>query len=458
MKKGWKLICVFGVCIMCLAGMVSELAITAHAAAEEEETAIGDTKDKPQPGGTYELDGIIYKLYNGVGGIEAEVVSYIADRLADKVELPEAIIVKETKLPVTAVSDGAFQNAPVTRLSFPAAIISFGKNIIAGCSKLDVLENRSAVPFILPENLEREGYYFRYWRNSNYEEIHSIAGGSAYTLYTNYKYTLVFDSNGGSPVDSVTAYAYQCAKAPADPVREGYTFAGWYTSPYFSEESKWDFAKDYRNYPTTVKLFAKWKKNTKTSYQVASVSGFKVKSRRKNGLTLTWKRLSGVTGYQLYMYNNEKKDFELYTSTADCSDNTVTVYGLDAGKTYQFQVRAYSLIDGKRRHGEFTQILKTVTKPDKPTNIKLKSSKKKQVRVSFQKVKSCSGYELQISTKKSFSKKNTRTYKLGKGAKSKTVKKLKSQKKYYIRMRAYITFQGKTYYGAYTAKRRIICK
>ena len=70
----------------------------------------------------------------------------------------------------------------------------------------------------------------------------------------------------------------------------------------------------------------------------------------------------------------------------------------------------------------------------------------------------CSGYELQISTKKSFSKKNTKTYKLGKGAKSKTIKKLKSKKKYYVRIRAYVTYQGKTYYGAYSKKRKITCK
>lgn len=481
MKKRYRLLYGFWVCFICLWSMVSGAAITIQAAQSEyeifyanteeisagengaEETATEEitteesTEENLNPGDTCEVDGVLYQLYNGTKGLEAKAISYTT-ALPENAVIPEEIIEKETKLSVTAIGDGAFQNASVKKLVFPDSIKSFGKDIIAGCAKLDIVENRSAMLFMLPEVMNREGYFFRCWRDENYNAIKSIASGSAYTLYTNYKYTLVFDSNGGSPVDSVTAFAYQCALAPADPVREGYTFAGWYTSPYFSEESRWDFAKDYRNYTTTVKLYAKWKKNEKKSYSVGAVSGFHVKGRRKHSLTLAWDRLSGVTGYQLYMYDNEKKDFVLYSSTATNKENKVTVYGLSAGKVYQFYVRAYSMIDGKRRHGEFTEILKTVTKPDKPKKVKLKASKKKQVRVQFKKVKACSGYELQISTKKSFSKKNTRTYRLGKGAKSKTIKKLKSKKKYYIRIRAYIRHEGKTYYGAYSRKRSIVCK
>lgn len=455
-------------CMTCLWIMVSGTAITIQAAQSEYEKTTGEeavsdggieesTEEKLKPGDTCEVDGVLYQFYNGAEGLEAKVISYTAD-LPEKAVIPEAIINEETKLSVTAIGDGAFQNASVKKLVFPASIESFGKDVIAGCSKLDVVENRSAVPFLLPEAMNREGYYFRYWRNEAYNEIKSIARGSAYTLYTNYKYTLVFDSNGGSFVESVTAFAYQCAAEPANPVREGYTFAGWYTSPYLSEESKWDFTRDYRNYTTTVKLYAKWKKNEKKSYHVDSVSGFKVKKRGKHSMTLVWDKVSGVTGYQIYMYDRDKKDFTLYSSTATNRENKITVYGLKAGKTYQFQVRAYSLVDGGRRYGEFTAVLKTVTRPDKPTKVKLKSSKKKRVRVQFKRVKACSGYELQISTKKSFSKKSTKTYRLGKGAKSKTIKKLKSKKKYYVRIRAYVTCKGKTYYGAYSKKRRIICK
>lgn len=452
-------------CIICLWSMTSDRMTRAHAA-----EGCGDTKEaakdtafdaageeKPAPGDVCEVDGICYRLFNGIDGLEAEVVSY-TDQLPKTALIPEMILEKETGLPVTLVGDGAFRNASVTKLVFPATVRGFGKDILSGCSNLDMVENHSQALLMLPDTMERKDHYFRYWRDDNYEEVRQIAGGSAYTLYTSHRYTLEFESNGGSPVEKITVFAYQCAAAPADPVREGYTFAGWYTSPYLSEESKWDFTKDYRNYTTTVRLYAKWKKSEKTSYQVDAVTGFQVKKRKKHSLTLTWSRLSTVTGYQLYMYDNAVKDFKLYSSTATNKENKITVYGLDAGRTYQFQLRAYSLVGGKRRHGEFTAVLRTVTKPDNPTRIKLQSPKKKQVKVKFKRVKSCSGYELQISTTKSFSKKNTRTYKLGKGAKSKTIKKLKSKKKYYVRIRAYIKYQGKTYYGAYSKKRKITCK
>lgn len=59
-------------------------------------------------------------------------------------------------------------------------------------------------------------------------------------------------------------------------------------------------------------------------------------------------------------------------------------------------------------------------------------------------MKSVQGYEIQYSTDKKF-KKNTKTVKVKKGsATSKTIAKLKKNKKYYVRIRAY-KYQNKKY-------------
>lgn len=69
--------------------------------------------------------------------------------------------------------------------------------------------------------------------------------------------TIIFNSNGGSNIDSITDMAYGTINKPAAPVKEGYTFAGWY-----KEEAClniWDFDKDKAD--TDIILYAKWNKN-----------------------------------------------------------------------------------------------------------------------------------------------------------------------------------------------------
>lgn len=78
----------------------------------------------------------------------------------------------------------------------------------------------------------------------------------------------------------------------------------------------------------------------------------------------------------------------------------------------------------------------------KPAISKLTKGKK-QIKVSWKKVSGVTGYQIQYSTSKKFTKKTTKTVKV-KGYKktSATVKKLKSKKTYYVRIR---TYKGKSY-------------
>src|SRR5690606_20360886 len=68
-------------------------------------------------------------------------------------------------------------------------------------------------------------------------------------------YTVVFDSQGGSTVASVTGVsAGAMISAPTVPTREGYTFVGWYKEA--SGDTEWNFATD--TVSANVTLYAKW--------------------------------------------------------------------------------------------------------------------------------------------------------------------------------------------------------
>jgi hypothetical protein len=88
----------------------------------------------------------------------------------------------------------------------------------------------------------------------------------------------------------------------------------------------------------------------------------------------------------------------------------------------------------------------TVTPPtvNKIKSLKVKSVKK-ALNISWKKTSGVAGYQLQVSTKSSF--KGAKTINVKKSKNSYKAKKLKSKKKYYIRIRSYKTYQdenGKT--------------
>ena len=91
-----------------------------------------------------------------------------------------------------------------------------------------------------------------------------------------------------------------------------------------------------------------------------------------------------------------------------------------------------------------TQATTTAKKP-KSTSIKKLTKGKKKFKVTWKKVSGVAGYQIQYSTDKKF-KKNTKTVTAKKGSTSATIKKLKSKKTYYVRVRTYKTTKvnGKT--------------
>jgi|GEM_PF-4984783 len=80
------------------------------------------------------------------------------------------------------------------------------------------------------------------------------------------KFTVRFDTDtteGGSVVNNQTIVEGGRAAHPADPSREGYTFAGWYTDRTYGKE--FDFNTEILS-DTTV--YAKWERIAKSSYTV----------------------------------------------------------------------------------------------------------------------------------------------------------------------------------------------
>ena len=158
------------------------------------------------------------------------------------------------------------------------------------------------------------------------------------------KYTVKFDSRGGSKVSSKQVVPSKKVGKPSAPKRSKYTFAGWYTSP--SLKTKWNFNNKVTKNMT---LYAKWKKVSvgKASIKkLANVSGKKLK--------VTIKKASDVKGYQIrYATNSKMKSYKNTTTTSASK----TLSKLVKGKKYYVKVRAYKLDSKKEKvYGAWSKV------------------------------------------------------------------------------------------------------
>jgi hypothetical protein len=160
-----------------------------------------------------------------------------------------------------------------------------------------------------------------------------------------------------------------------------------------------------------------------------------------NKIKFSWVKAQGASGYTVERYYSGK-----WNEVGSTTSNSYSVASLSAATEYQFRVKSYLTVGGKKYYSSVVY-LKAATKP---SAIKLNSAnaeKKRKITVKWAKT-TCSGYQIQYSTSKSF--KGAKTLFKGAKATSATVSNLKAKKKYYFRVRAYKTVNGERLYGAWS--------
>ncbi|MBQ6872961.1 MAG: fibronectin type III domain-containing protein, partial [Clostridia bacterium] len=170
-------------------------------------------------------------------------------------------------------------------------------------------------------------------------------------------------------------------------------------------------------------------------------------------VTLKWSKVPKADGYRVYVYNTKTKKYE---KLKDVTKTTLKISKLKAGTIYKYKVRAYTKTkaDGTI-WGDYSKVFETATKCKTPKITKLTTTKGKAT-VKWSNVSGESGYQVYYSTKKDSGYKKAASYKTNvvKGSKS----KLKSGKKYYFKVRAYKTVDGKKIYSAWSAVKSVKVK
>lgn len=124
---------------------------------------------------------------------------------------------------------------------------------------------------------ERLGFTFIGWDK---EVTETVTQNVVYTaqwkmneISVNDLFTVIFDSNGGSAVSSITNIeGGSLISLPKNPTREGYIFKGWFTDNNF--KPNWNFDKD--TVESNMTLYAQWDKQPTSVLPSTGVSNSKL--------------------------------------------------------------------------------------------------------------------------------------------------------------------------------------
>lgn len=264
------------------------------------------------------------------------------------------------------ITDDIVLKAKWTSVDVKKWTITFDSN---GGNDVDnmIIENGQTIKSV-PE-VEREGYTFVGWFYNNQEfdfdtvitknitlkakwqvEDKPVSGT---TTPTTVKYSVKFDSNGGTSVKTQTVIKNGVAKKPGDPVRAGYTFVGWYNDNVLYNFS----SKVIKN----ITLTAKWEKAiTKYTVTFDTDGGNQIASQTvESGKTATKPTNPIKEGYTFVGWYNGNTEFDFATTissnitlTAKYTKDVVVSYVIeDVPNTLYKQAKLYILKNGEKVKG-----------------------------------------------------------------------------------------------------------
>lgn len=179
-----------------------------------------------------------------------------------------------------------------------------------------------------------------------------------------------------------------------------------------------------------------------------------LKLSRKNYtyVMFKWKKISGADGYVIEEYNSKTKK---YKAVKTVTNSKVTAFSkkYSYATTHKFRMRAYKLAaDGSKVYGTYSASVKITLSPNQVKSFSAKVSGSK-VKLSWKKVSGAKGYQIYRSTKKNSNYKLLKTIKKGKTSKANVT--YKAGKKYYYKIRAYVTdSKKKRIYGKFSKAKK----
>ena len=210
--------------------------------------------------------------------------------------------------------------------------VTFNSNGGSSVSSQTIIDGEKATK---PTDPTKNGYVFVEWQLNGkaYNFDSAVTGNITLTAVwkAKSKYTVIFDSNGGTSVTSQTITEGEKATKPTNPTKSGYTFVEWQLAG-----KAYDFTKVVTG---NITLKAVWKANEVTKYTVTfnSNGGSSVASQTVNeGGKATKPTNPTKSGYTFVEWQLDGKTYNF--DSAVTKNITLTAVWKENTKTYTFKV------------------------------------------------------------------------------------------------------------------------
>lgn len=201
--------------------------------------------------------------------------------------------------------------------------------------------------------------------------------------------------------------------------------------------------KAYKN-SGTKKVYSKYSSAVSVKPVPSTVTNLKAVSSGYNSTKLTWSKVNGASGYQVYRATSSKGTYSLVKTTPYISYNNIK---LTTGKTYHYKVRAYRTVGTKKVYGKYSSIKSAKPVPATPTNFKGTSISEAGNKVSWSAVTGASSYQVSRATSLHGTYRSIKTT----TAIAFTDTGLESATTYYYKVRAYKTVGTTKIYSKFTS-------
>ena len=175
------------------------------------------------------------------------------------------------------------------------------------------------------------------------------------------------------------------------------------------------------------------------------VTQLRTELKNSTSMKLVWKRVRGVDGYIVYRSTVRNGIYKKIAKTCKKTSSYVD-NDLEPGTTYYYKVRAYTILDNKVFCGCYSDILEATTCPSTVKCLHTSCVSDSSIRIEWSRVCKASGYEVYRTT--SSTGVYTKVATITDGSKPFYVdKNLKSNKKYYYKVRAFKEVNGQICFG-----------